>query len=165
MKTEVRWGLFLAAAMSMWTLLLHVTGVYSTRLQLAGILDSVVIVIPLVMVACAMVERRRKMDEPFGYQRAWLTGMQTIMIAWPGSAAFMLLYHKVINPRWLDDLIAFELGRLRATAAAPSVLLATETALRARESVRTELTSSLIGTVILGALLSTILAFFLRRRP
>jgi Protein of unknown function (DUF4199) len=163
MRTELRWGLFLAAALSAWTLLLHVTGVYTTRLALASTLDTVVIVLPAAAVACAMRERRRT-GEPFTYLRAFRTGVLTVLISWPFSAAFMLFYHKVINPGWLDRLIAFELGKLREGGATQSVLLATEASLRVRSSVRAELTSSLIGTLLMGVVLSAILAFFFRRR-
>lgn len=164
MKTELRWGLLLAAALSLWTLLLHVTGVYTTRLELASTLDTAVVIVPGVVLAFAMLERRRMVGAPFIYLRALRTGMLTMIVSWPLSAAFMLLYHKVINPAWLDHLVAFELGRLRASSASPSVLLTTEAALRSRDSVRVELTSSLVGTLILGTLLSAVLALFLRRR-
>jgi hypothetical protein len=164
MKTELRWGLILATALSLWTLLLHATGVYTTRLELAGTLDTAAVIIPVIAVACAMIERRRTYDKPFGYVDAFRTGMESMMLSWPFSAAFMLLYHKVINPAWLDRLVAYEVAQLRAQGAAPSVLLARETALRARAGVRAELTSSFIGTVVLAIVLSAVLALLLRRR-
>ncbi|MDB4916029.1 MAG: hypothetical protein JWM95_3673 [Gemmatimonadetes bacterium] len=163
MHTEQRWGLGLAVALSLWTMLLHISGVYSTRLALAQSLDIVVMIIPIAFIAGAMGEQRRRSDS-FGYMRAFRTGVFTMLISWPFSAAFMLLYHKIINPEWLDRLVAFELARLRASGAGASVLAKTESALRARASIRAELTSSVIGTVILGLALSGMLALVFRRR-
>ncbi len=164
MKSELRWGLILATALSLWTLLLHATGVYTTRLELAGTLDTAVVILPVIAISCAMIERRRNYGKPFGYVDAFRTGMESMILSWPFSAAFMLLYHKLINPVWLDRLVAYEMEQLRAQGAASSVLLARETALRARASVRAELTSSLIGTVVLAIVLSAVLALLLRRR-
>jgi hypothetical protein len=164
MRPAIRWGLLLAAGLCLWTLLLHVTGVYSTRLQYASAADSLAIVFPLFALTAAMLERRRRQSDELTFREGFETGCATMMISWPVTAAFMLLYHHVIHPQWLERLIAFERQRLVASGATEAQIAAMGAQFGARAGIGYELKTSFVGTLILGVVASALIALVLRRR-
>ena len=164
MRTEIRWGLILAACLCVWTLLLHVTGVYTTRLQYASTADNIAIVFPLFALTGAMLERRRRQSGALTIREGFVTGLLTMLVSWPLTAAFMLLYHHVIHPEWLQRLMDFERQRLVSSGAADAEVASSMSRLEARSGIAFELGTSLLGTLILGVVASVVIALVLRRR-
>jgi hypothetical protein len=163
MRPEIRWGLILAACLCIWTLLLHVTGVYTVHLQYASWADNAAIVFPLVALIGAMLERRRRQSGWLTMRDGFLTGVATMLISWPITAAFMLLYHHVIHPEWLERLTAFERQQLLSAGATQAAVASATARLAARAGVGYELWTSLIGTIVLGVVASAVIVLVLRR--
>jgi len=58
-RIVLNWGLVLAVAIALRTLLIHALGIYTTRIEYAVTVDRLVLVIPLAVLTLALVEQRR----------------------------------------------------------------------------------------------------------
>jgi uncharacterized protein DUF4199 len=164
-KVGVKWGIILGVTVCVWTLLLHVLGLYTTRLQLGQYADIVATVIPIVILFLAIRERRaRNPGQTLTIGEGLATGVVTGLVSVPITAGFLWIYHHYINPRWMDLLIAWKEEQLRAQAKAPETISATIEAMRASATDTAQLTGALIGTLVLSLALSLVIAAILRRR-
>ena len=167
MRGAIKWGIVLGVAVSLWTLGVHALGIYTTRLELARPVDIAATVIPIVVLFLALREARdRAPDRRLPVGRGLAVGVLTALVSWPISTAFLLFYHRVINPRWLDLLVAYEERRLRAGGASPTQIASQVERLRASGTLGNEIVGSLVGTLVFGLVLSLVLSLALaRRRP
>jgi hypothetical protein len=164
-KIGVKWGIILGVAVCVWTLLLHVLGFYTTRLQLGQYADIIATVIPIVILSLAIRERRaRNPGQTLTIGQGLSTGVVTGLVSVPITAGFLWIYHHYINPRWMDLLVAWKEEQMRAQAKTPETISATMDAMRASATDRAQLIGALVGTLVLSLALSLFIAAILRRR-
>lgn len=158
MRFYLKWGGILAGSLIAWTLLVHLLGFYTTRIQYSDIVDTVVIVIPVVVTVYALLERRRA-------RRGRLSFLQGIGTSLGVSAASAIptvlglwVYHHFVNPEWLTYVIAHK----RAQFVAQNIPL-DEIAKRldvvqqgGRDSA--QVVGGLIGTLVMGLVLGILIA-------
>ena len=165
MKIGVKWGIIFGVAICVWTLLLHVLGFYTTRLQLGQYADIVATVIPIAILFFAIRERRaRNPGQTLTIGEGVATGMLAGLVSVPITAGFLWVYHHYINPRWMDLLVAWKEEQMRAAGTASEPIRTTIEGMRASATDGAQLTGALVGTLVLSLVLSLIISAILRRR-
>jgi hypothetical protein len=164
-KIGVKWGIILGVTICVWTMLIHMLGFYTTRLQLGQYADVVATVIPIVILFLAIRERRaRNSGQTLTIGEGLSTGVVTGLVSVPITAGFLWIYHHYINPRWMDLLVAWKEEQMRAAGQTPEAIRAMTDGMRASATDGAQLTGALIGTLVLSLVLSLIIAAILRRR-
>lgn len=156
--TAAKWGVVLAVALAMWTLLVHVLGIYTVHLQYADLVDRVVLIVPLCVLTLAILEGRRAHDRRFGFGRGVATGTLAAAISAPLTTLFMYFYHHVINPQWLDRLTDYTSRSLSARGVPPDSIAFTIRQLQQGGTDGQQVVGGLLGTVMIGALLSLVIS-------
>jgi len=162
-KVGVKWGVILGVAIAVWTMLLHVTGMYTRRLDLGHIADQVAIVLPVGALFLAIRERKRR-DGGLTMKSGLATGTLAGIVSGVISGAFLWVYHHYINPAWLVLTIDWEQNRMRAAGATADSITARAEALRAGGTDVAQLTGAIVGSLVLSFVLSLIFSAILRTR-
>lgn len=147
-----------------WTLLLHVLGFYTTRLQLGQYADIVATAIPIAIIFFAIRERRaRNPGQSLTIGEGVATGVVAGLVSVPITAGFLWIYQHYINPRWMDLLVAWKEEQLRAAGTAPEAIRTTIDGMRTNATDSAQLIGALVGTLVLSLVLSLIISAILRR--
>lgn len=157
-RIAVKWGVLLTAALVVWTLVVHALGIYTVRLQYADGVDRVVLVIPGIVLTLAMLDQRRAQGGRLGLRRGLAVGTLVAAISAPLTTSFMIFYHSVINPEWLQRLIAYKSQALPAAGVASDEVDRLIAQLQQSGTVGHQVTGGLLGTFVMGVILSLVLA-------
>jgi hypothetical protein len=164
-KIGVKWGIILGATICVWTLLLHVLGFYTTRLQLGQYADVIATVFPIAILFLAIRERRdRSPGQTLTIGEGVGTGLVTGLVSVPITAGFLWIYHHYINPRWMDLMAVWKEEQMRVAGRAPEEIHTTIKGMRTGATDSAQLLGALVGTLVLSLALSLIISAILRRR-
>ena len=75
MRTAIKWGALLGAAVVVWTLVIHMLGFYTTRIAAGQRADAVAIVLPIAAIVLAL--RERKKHESLSFRKALTTATRS----------------------------------------------------------------------------------------
>ncbi|HET9749742.1 MAG TPA: DUF4199 family protein, partial [Casimicrobiaceae bacterium] len=59
MRTAIKWGAILGAAIVVWTLAIHALGFYTTRIAAGQVADAVAIILPVAAIVLALREQKK----------------------------------------------------------------------------------------------------------
>src|ERR1044072_1401220 len=164
MKAELKYGIILGVAISCWMMIAHVLGFYTTNLQAGSYADMAITILPIVFLFLAILARRRRQGS-LTLLQGITTGMVAILISYVISGTFLWIYQHYINPNWLDYVIAFQQSKMTQAGAAASEVNAVADRLRSRNTAMAQFIGGLIGTLVLGFILSLIFSVILRKKP
>ena len=157
MRVVVRWGLVLGSVLVLWTLAVHALGWYTTNLAAGHVADRVVIVVPIVALALALRARAHSGVPPLRFRTALAVGAGVGLVSAAILTPFLLWYHHVVNPAWLDYLIAFERARMSAAGAAQSAIDIAINTLRRSGADSSQVVNGLVGSLILCTLVAVVM--------
>ena len=157
MRVVVRWGLALGAALVLWTLAVHALGWYTTDLAAGQIADRVVIVVPIAAIALALRGRTHSDETPVRFRTALAVGAGVGLVSAAIMTPFLLWYHHVVNPAWLDHLIAFQRARMSAAGATQSQIDIAIDTLRRSGTDSAQVASGVVGSLVLCTLLAVVM--------
>lgn len=168
MKTNSLYGLILAVATAVLTLILYFLGLHSdpAKLGTAKWIGGVLGLAIGVTVTILGIKARRAESpetEDFGYGKALGSGVQISLVASFLSAVFNYLYFAFINPGFTDVLVQDQMDKLQAKGMGGAQLEQAEKFTRIFLSPVPYAFVSLISAFIIGVVISLILAAFLKR--
>ncbi|HET7042418.1 MAG TPA: DUF4199 domain-containing protein [Gemmatimonadales bacterium] len=163
-RLALKWGVLLALAIAAWTLVVHLLGIYTTRIQYASGVDIAALIVPIVVLSYALKEFARDEPRPLQLRPAILFGIGVAAVSAPLTVAALWYYHHYVNPDWLTYLAHFEGQKLAAAGGTPEQVGARIAAVRLSGSDRNQIIGGLIGTLLMGAVVSTLIANVIRYR-
>jgi len=161
-RVIVRWGIVLGIALSLWTLVVHIMGWYTTNLAAGQIADRVVIVLPVAALALALRDAARGRGQPIRFTTALALGAGIGLVSAVIFTPFLWWYHHVMNPAWLDHLIAFERGRLAAAGTAAVEIERTIDTIRRGATDAAQITGGVVGSLIMSTVTTVVLWTLMR---
>ena len=161
MQSTIKWGLLLALAIILWTAGVHLLGFYTDRIQYASLVDQVVIILPLTILTLALLEERRRIGGRLPIGRGVLLGTGVAAVSAPLTIGALWYYHHYINPEWVTYLTTYEAQKLTAQGLPLDQVAARITQLQQGATDRSQITGGLIGTVLMGVVLSLVIAVVL----
>jgi hypothetical protein len=145
-----------------WTLFLHVMGWYTTNLAAGQIADRVVIVLPIAAIALALRERARAGVPPLRFVTALAVGAGVGLVSAVIFTPFLWWYHHVMNPAWLDHLIAFERKTLAAAGTAVADIERAIENTRRGATDSAQITGGFVGSLIMSVVVAAVLWMVMR---
>lgn len=158
MRSAIKWGLLLALAIILWTAAVHLLGFYTDRIQYAALVDQVVIVLPLTLLTLALLEERRRLGGRLPIARGVLFGTAVAAVSAPLTIGALWYYHHYVNPEWVTYLTTYEAKKMLAQGVPPDQIASRITRLQQGASDRSQVTGGLIGTVLMGVVLSLVIS-------
>ncbi len=172
MRLFLKWGLVLAGSTAVWTLLVHVAGFYTIRIEHADLVDRVVLVLPIVILTLALREAQSAYGGRLSFGRGVLTGALVASVAAPLIVGALWVYHHYINPEWLAILVAYDRSVMEAKGFSAEQMAARLARLESMGVLKNQIMNGVRGTVLMGAFLSAVitpalgaLRKFARARP
>lgn len=168
MKTALLYGLLIAIASAVMTLVLYFTGLHDSvdRMQTAqwigGLGGLGILVTGLVL---AMRDRRaaRAGDPDWGYGSAFGAGVLTAFFAALFGAVSAYLYFGFINPSASEVILEMQMEKMTEAGAPPEQIDRMQPMLRKWMSPGLLAVTQTFSAILMGIVLSLILAIFHRR--
>ncbi len=168
MKTNSLFGLILAVATAVLTLVIYFLGLHSDPAKLpaaqwVGGLGG--LAIGVTVTALGIKARRAEVpeSEDFGYGKAFGSGVQISLVAAILGSIFNYVYTAFINTGYTDVLVQNQLDKLQAKGISGNQLDQAEKMIRLFSSPVAVALMGLIIGFIFGLLISLVIAAFLKR--
>ena len=162
MRTAIKWGALLGAAVVLWTLVIHMLGFYTTRIAAGQRADVAAIVLPVAAIVLALRERKKQGSLSFG--QALTTALVVGLVSFPITAGFLWWYHHYLNPGWLDYIVEHRRAAMAADGATADAIAQMETSQRASGTDRAQLSAALIGTTVISLVIGAVAGAIMRTR-
>lgn len=163
MKTEVKYGLVLGLGICAYTMLAHLLGFYTTNIRVGKYGDIAITLLPIVVIFLAIREKRALLGT-LTLLQGIKTGVLVSLLSFPISTSFLWIYHHLINPQWLENILAYEREQMSQAGVGVGEISSRLMAISAGNSDVAQVVGGLVGTIILGLILSFIFSLILRRR-
>ena len=164
MKSAVKWGAILGAAVVVWILVVHSLGFYTTRLEAGQRADLLATVLPILAIVLALRERRTESGSPLSIQASIAAALVVGLVSVPITAGFLWWYHRYMNPQWLDLLVDFQRRKMSEAGASAQAMSQAEASQRASGTDGAQLLGALVGTAIIAPIIGLVAGFVMRRR-
>jgi Protein of unknown function (DUF4199) len=165
MKIAIKWGVILGVSVCLWTLAIHAMGFYTTRIAAGQRADVVALILPILAIVLALLERRR-VTGVLTLGQAVGTGLVVGLVSIPITAGFLWYYHHSINPRWVDYLVDHERTQMTAAGASADAIAKAEAAQRGNATDQAQFGGAIVGTAIISLVIAFVAGLALRRsRP
>ena len=158
-KTALKWGFLTAFFTFLWLTLEFAVGIQSDYIAFHPVITLVALIIPLLCLYYGLREEKLKAPAHFSFSRALLVGMLISVVAAVFSILGQWVFHTWVNPAFFDSMINFR--ESKALAQGIDVLVARREA-EAYYSLESYLMQTVGGVLLGGAVISAILAFFMR---
>ena len=164
MNIPLKFGLILGLSYCAWTILMYITGLDTTRIDVGHYGDYLVTILPVsVLYLSIRAKRTTLVGEPLRYVDAVKTGIVVSLIAWIIYTPFLVLYHHLINPEWLDYVIEFQKQTMtEANMAAAEIDQRVEQIRAGSTDIMHAVNGLIFGVVVMGFLISSISFVLLR---
>lgn len=167
MRIPLIYGLGIAFATSVVALISHLAG-YSTELDklIIGMLVGVAGSIVINATGLTLGARRARAEnsaEGFGYGRAFAICMLIVIFAALGNLVFNFIYFKFLSPDFAEIQLAAAQSMMERMKMPPDKMDLALADMRAKSTLSRQLASGLIGTIAFGALVSLVVAAFVKR--
>lgn len=164
MKTEVKWGLITGIGVCLWVLAEYVLGFHGERWQIGQWSGFLSIVIPIVTLTLAL---RHKRDHELGGALPWgaaiKSGAIISLITGIVTTIFMALYNRVINPGWMEYVLAQQRLQWAADGMSETEIATRVEGYEMLMSETVQIVSGLMMPIVFGIILTVIITFLLRR--
>ena len=162
------YGLVTSVVMFGYTLLLYALGYHGEKIDQAmipGLLSNVIFIGGLVL---GIREARKEAQEEykvFTYGAAFKTGALISVFMAIGGAVFSYIYSAFVNPGMADILMNNQYNKMLESGMPQEQIMRIQESSRVWFEPQFQAISALIGTIIIGILLTLIIAIFMRVRP
>jgi hypothetical protein len=166
MKLYVTYGFLIALGSAILTMALFALGYHSENLAAGQKLGYLGLVIAIAGIALGMREYRNEVGQGvMSYGRALGTGVLISIWSAVFGAVFNFVYFQFINPGFKDAMVAFQKAEMERKGMPANVIEQSEGMLRLFSSPIMITIIGLIMAVLVGAVLSLILAAIFKSKP
>jgi hypothetical protein len=162
MKIGIKWGVILGVAVCLWTLAIHAMGFYTTRIAAGQRADMVALILPILAIVLALLERRRTTGV-LTLGQAVGTGLMVGLVSIPITAGFLWYYHHSMNPRWVDYLVDYQRAKMTAAGASADAIAKADSVQRRSATDQAQLGGAIVGTLIISLVIAFVAGLALRR--
>ncbi len=156
-KTTLTYGFIYALVSLIWISLEFALGIQTSYPELHTVVSILFLVPAMYILSRGMKSHRQILHDnqsSYGYFMAFMSGFNIMIIATLLSPAVNLVFHNFVNPEFFESMIQ----------QAVSTMAMTEDMAREFFSMKSYIQQSLVSGITLGAIMSAILAIFLRDR-
>ncbi len=159
--TALKWGFLTAFFTFLWLSLEYAVGLQTNYIAYHPVITLLALIIPLLCLYYGLKEVKLKDPAEFSFGKALLTGLCISGVAAIFSMLGQWVFHHWVNPNFFSSMITY--AESRALAQGIDVLVARREA-EAYFSLESYLLQAVGGALIGGAVVSAILAIFMRNR-
>ena len=156
MRIELRWALIFAAMMIGWMTIEKLTGLHGPRIEQHAVYTNFVAIPAILLYVFALIDKRQK---DYGgymtYAQGLRSGLVITFLYAPMSVGVVFLSTQVISPEFFPNVIALVIKT--------NVMKPDEAA--AYFNLNNYMISAFLGSLIMGAITSVLVALFVRRAP
>ena len=168
MTNYIFYGLVTSAASFVYTLVLYFLGYHGEKMEqgaLLGWLGMVILIIGLILSIKEAKKDALEESKAFGYGGAFKAGFLTTVFIALGSLVFTYIYFAFINTDMADYVIAQQQQEMIEQGQPDEVIEQVEGATRTMMQPGIQAVIGLFGSLLMGTILSLILAIFLKQKP
>jgi len=145
-----KYSALIGIGMLIWLWLEYIAGLHKEHIQYHLYITMIAILIPIVLTAMALRERRTYQSGLLSYKEGFFTGLGIAIIGVPIALLTQWIFHTYINPDFFKDMIAYaeEQGHHESVE---------------YFNLKSYMMQSALGPLIGGTVISAILAFFFRK--
>ena len=165
MKIEIKYGLYTGMGICLWMMAEHILGFNSTRLDIGQFTRVFAMVLPIAMIVLGIRDKRNidfkgKLEVVDGVK----CGMMISLISGLLTAIFFVMYGSLINPEYLDHLMAFEKSKMIGQGIPEADIGSKLDAMRTMNTLPIQPMFQFIGSMISGLAISIIGSTILKKR-
>lgn len=158
-QIALKWGFLTALFSFLWLCLEYALGIQTEYIAFHPVITLLALMIPLFCLYYGLRELKKRDAVPFTFSNALLTGICISGVAAVLSMGVQWIFHSWVNPEFFSTMIAY--AESRALTYGGDMLMARQEA-EAYFSMESYLLQAVGGSLIGGAVISAILAFFMR---
>lgn len=165
MKTELKYGVLFAAIVIVYVMLEHFLGFNTTRHDIGQYTRLAGVIVPIVGVFFGIKAKRdNELNGVMTFGQGVKTGFLIAVIQTTLTTIWFWFYSTVINPQFLDSMLAFERSQMLAAGTSPAVIEADAESKRAFFRVPYFQIFQLVLGIAYGVVIAVIVSFFLRTK-
>lgn len=164
MNKEIACGVLFSVVMVVWVMLEHLLGFNTTRHDLGEYTRLAGVIIPILAIWVALKEKQSDSTGPLTFAQGMKSALVVAAVQTVLTTAWFWIYGNVINPGYLDSLVAYEVGKLTVLNAPAAAVAQKEQEMRAfMAAPRLQLFQLLLG-IAYGLLFGALFTWWLRRK-
>lgn len=145
-----KFSALIGLGMLLWLSLEKFTGLHKEYIEYHPYITMFAVLIPIILSALALKERRKEQNGLLSYKEGFLTGFSIALMGVPIAVFCQWVFHTFINPDFFTDMIAYSESKGHKNA--------TE-----YFNLQSYLVQSAIGPLLGGTIISAILALVFRK--
>lgn len=165
MKTEVRFGVLFGLLVVVYVLIEHVLGFNTTRHDIGQYSRLMGVIVPFVGIFFGI---RQKREKDLGGYMTWgqgvKTGFQIALIQTTITTLWFLLYGNVINPDFMDTMLAFERSKMAAAGTSDAAIAQQVEQIRSMYAVPGFQVFQMIAGIVSGVIAAMIFSAFMKKK-
>lgn len=165
MKTEVKYGVLFAAIVIVYVMLEHFLGFNTTRHDIGQYTRLAGVIVPIVGIFFGIKAKRdNELNGVMTFGQGVKTGFLIAVIQTTLTTIWFWFYSTVINPEFLDTMLAFERSQMLAAGTPQAVIQADAESKRAFFRVPYFQIFQLVLGIAYGVVIAVVVSFFLRTK-
>lgn len=164
LKRALIYGALVAVLGAVWTLIEYALGFHGEKIETGQYTGYVSLIFPIVGIVLAIQAAKKADTGAFTFGDGFKQGLATTAVFSVLGAIFFYLYHTAINPRYADLTRDLGLKKFQEQGYSGRELEQARTVLEASTSPVALIFGAIIGSLIVGLIISAIAAAVLRRK-
>lgn len=166
MKTELKYGVLFAGVVVVYVMIEHFLGFNTTRHDIGQYTRLMGILAPIIGIFFGIREKRNKdLNGVMTFGQGVKAGFWVALIQTTITTAWFLLYGNVINPEFMDTILAFEESTMIAAGVPEATITQELDRMRSMFAFPTlQIFEEVLG-ISYGVFFAAIFSFFLRSKP
>ena len=150
-KIEFRYAILTSLCTLLWLILEYTVGLHDTYIAWHPYVTMLAIIIPIITYRLALIEKLEEKGK-LSFKDAFISGLIMTIFATVLAIPIQLIFHKVINPDFFANMINYAVTHGKETLEQAAQYF----------NLKTYLIESTLGTLLIGIIISLILAFRMR---
>lgn len=165
MRPELKYGLLSGVGICLWITTEYCLGLHTTRLEIGEYTGYFSSIVPVVFIFFLLREKQAaNHDRPLTLAQGIAAGLVASLVAAVIVYGFMLAYNRWINPYWVDNALTAKVAHLRAKGVGEMEIRREITFYRNSNTPVGLIATTLVGTTVMGGMISLFLTLLLRLR-
>lgn len=155
MLKELKWGVLFSGAILVWLIIERLTGLHGEHIEYHRYFTNLFAVVAIVIYVLALRDKRSSMpNQEMRWVEGFISGLIIAVVVAVLSPLLQIIAHYLISPNFFENMQTFTIneGLMEPEAA------------RDYFSLKSYIIQSVIGALIMGAVTSAVVAFFLRTK-
>lgn len=164
MKTEIKYGVLFAGIVIVYVILEHLLGLNTTRHDIGQYTRYAGVLVPILGVFFGIRAKRKELGGKITFGQGVKTGFLIAVIQTTITTFWFWFYSTVINPQYLDTMLAFERSKMLAAGTPEPAVNAELERTRAFFRVPNFQIFQEVFGIAYGVVIAVIVSFFLRTK-